>query len=300
MASAAKTTNEELLARLCSGNDSGEVMAQLWERNQGLIRLIVHNVTGLTGREEGFEDMLQQAYFGFHAAAQTYDPEAGSKFSSYATQRITWELIRYHEQNGYTTHIPGYMRRRFRDCIAKKRQMEAESGHSVSKRAALEAMGLSPTVITSTLAAFRKLETVSLDTPRGSDEGGASLMDLLAAGDDLEDVVLGQKWHEELHELLFTALGELPEAERGILVRRYFSGISFERQAQEIGVTRQAVSERARKAYEAIRAGRYGPELAEFMPTTSAKTRADRLLRETREAIAKMNLSDKERGLLAL
>lgn len=137
-------TTEELLAWLHSDGDSGEGMAQLWERNQGLIRMIVHNVTGLTKREEGFEDMLQQAYFGFHAAAQTYDPEAGSKFSSYAAQRITWELIRYHEQNGYTTHIPGYIRRRFRDCIAKKRQMEAESGHSVSKRAAIEAMGLSP------------------------------------------------------------------------------------------------------------------------------------------------------------
>jgi hypothetical protein len=43
-------------------------------------------------------------------------------------------------------------------------------------------------------------------------------MDLLVAGDDLENVVLGQKWHEELHELLFTALRELPEIERGIFL----------------------------------------------------------------------------------
>lgn len=139
-----------------------------------------------------------------------------------------------------------------------------------------------------------------MDAPRGSDEDGASLMDLLAAGDDLEDVVLGQKWHEELHELLFTALGELPKSERGIIIRRYFSGVTFERQAQEIGVTKQAVSERARKAYEAIRAGRYGPELAEFMPTTSAKVKVDRLIKQTREAVERMQLTDEEKGMLIL
>jgi RNA polymerase sigma factor (sigma-70 family) len=300
MASVAKTTNEELLVRLRSDGDSGEVIAQLWENNQGLVKLIVRKTTGLTEREEGFEDMLQQAFFGFRAAAYAYDPERGNKFSSFAARCIEWELIKYHERNGYTTRIPGYMRRRFRDCITKKRQMEAESGHRVSNRAALEAMGFSPAVVASTLAAFRKLETVSLDTPQGSDEAGASLMDLLVAGDDLENVVLGQKWHEELHELLFTALRELPEIERGILIRRYFSGVSFERQAQELGVTKQAVGERAHKAYKAIRAGRYGPALAEFMPSESAKARADRLLRETREAIAKLNLGDGERGLLAL
>ncbi len=294
--------NENLIAQLqaASEGEAPGIMSALWERNQGLIRQTVHRVTGLSERDDGYEDMLQHAYFGFHAAAQTYDPEGGSKFSSYATKRITWEMIRYHEQNGYTTRVPGYMRRRFRDCMAKKRQMEAESGHSVSNRAALEAMGLSPAMVATTLAAFRKLETASLDTPRGDDGDGASLMDLLTAGDDLEDVVLGQKWHEELHQLLFAALGELPEAERGILIRRYFSGVSFGRQARELGVTPQAVGERAHRAYEAIRAGRYGPALAEFMPTTSAKAKADRLLRETREALAKLNLSDGERGLLAL
>jgi len=125
-------------------------------------------------------------------------------------------------------------------------------------------------------------------------------MDLLAAGDDLEDVVLGQKWHKELHELLFTALGELPEAERGIIIRRYFSGVSFERQARELGVTRQAVGERAHRAYEAIRAGRYGPALAEFMPTTNAKVKADRLIKRTREAVERLQLTDKEKGMLIL
>lgn len=300
MASAAKTTNEELLARLHFDGDSGEVMAQLWERNQGLIRLIVHNVTGLTKREEGFEDMVQQSYFGFAAAAQSYDASRGVEFSTYAGNRIKWSLCRYYEQNGYTVRVPAYMRRRLRDCGEKKRQMEAETGRPVTYAAALEAMGLSPAAITSTLAAFRKLETVSLDTSRGSDEDGASLIDLLAAGGDLEDVALGQKWHEELHELLFAALGELPETERGIIIQRYFSGVSFGRQARELGVTKQTVSERARKAYETIRAGRYGPELAEFMPTTSAKAKADRLIRRTREAVERLPITDEEKGMLLL
>ena len=128
MASAAKTTNDELLMRLRSAGDSSEVMARLWENNQGLIRMIVHNVTGLTEREEGFEDMVQQSYFGFASAAESYDPASGVEFSTYAANRVKWSLCRYYERNGYTVRVPAYMRRRIRDCAERKRQMEAETG----------------------------------------------------------------------------------------------------------------------------------------------------------------------------
>lgn len=294
--------NEKLVMQLqrVGESDAPGIMASLWERNRGLIRQTVHRVTGLSERDDGYEDMLQQAYFGFHSAAYTYEQGRGGKFSSFAVQRIEWELIRYHEQNGYTTRIPGYMRRRLRDCMEKRKQMEAESGHSVSYEAALRAMGFSSAAIASTLSAFRKLETASLDTPNGEVEDGASLMELLVADGDLEEAVLGQEWHRELHKILFAALREIPETEREIIVRRYFSGVSFDLQAQELGVTRQTIGDRAHKGYQAIRAGKYGPQLAEFMPSESKAERAKRLIRRTRAAVERLKLTEEEKGLLIL
>ena len=300
MASAAKRTNEELLARLRSDGDSGEVMAQLWEKNLGLIRLIVHNVTGLTEREEGFEDMVQQSYFGFAAAAQSYDAAFGVEFSTYAGNRIKWSLCRYYEQNGYTVRVPAYMKRRIKSCTEKKRQMEVETGRSVTYADALAAMGLSPAAIAGTLAAFQKLKTVSVEESGGGDSDGLSVLDRIAAGEDVEDAAISQVWHRELHEMLFKALDGLPEDSRGMIVRRYFHGVPVVELAREIGCTTQTVFNRQQDAFQAIRTGRYGPELAEFMPDARRKEQAERHIEMDRAKLQQLQLSDKERGLLAL
>lgn len=298
MASAAKAANEELLVRLHSDGDSGEAMAQLWENNQGLIRLIVHNVTGLTGQEEGFEDMVQQSYFGFSAAAQSYDAASGVEFSTCAGNRIKWSL--YYERNGYTVRVPAYMKRRIRECSEKKRQMEAETGRPVTYDAALEAMGLSPGAVAGTLAAFQKLKTVSMEESGGGDGDGLSILDRIAAGENVEDAAISQEWHRELHEMLFKALDDLPEDSRGMIVRRYFHGVSVAELAKEIGCTRQTVFARQQAAFQEIRVGRYGPELAEFMPDAWRKEQAERRIEMDRAKLAQLQLSDSERGMLAL
>lgn len=300
MASAAKATNEELLVRLHSDGDSGEIMAQLWENNLGLIRLIVRNVTGLTEREEGFEDMVQQSYFGFSAAAQSYNAASGVEFSTYAGNRIKWSLCRYYEQNGYTVRVPAYMKRRIRECSEKKRQMEAETGRPVTYDAALAAMGLSPAAVAGTLAAFQKLETVSMESSGGGDGEGLSLLDRIAAGENVEDAAISQEWHRELHEMLFKALDDLPEDSRGMIIRRYFHGVSVAELARNIGCTRQTVFTRQQAAFQEIRAGRYGPELAEFMPDAWRKEQAERRIEMDRAKLAQLQLSDSERGMLAL
>lgn len=97
------STNEELIERLQAAGDTpeaAEIMTELWEQNSGLVRLVVHRVTGLSERDGDFEDMTQQAYFGFRSAVYAYNPEFGAKFSTYAVRRIEWDLCRYYKRNG--------------------------------------------------------------------------------------------------------------------------------------------------------------------------------------------------------
>lgn len=300
MASSAKTRNDELLAQLRSDGDSGEVMVKLWENNRGLIKLVVRNVTGLTEREEGFEDMVQQSYFGFAYAVKSYDPACGTEFSTYASNCVKWSLCRYYERNGYAVRIPAYMRRRIKECAEIKRQMEENTHRSVSYSAALEAMGLSPAAVAGTLAAFQRLETVSMDYAGGSDGEGLSLLDMLASGENVEDTAICRQWHKELHEVLFKALGELSEDSRSLIVRRYFHGVSSAKLARELGCTRQTVSMRQQTAFREIRTGKHGRELAEFMPNERQRNHAERYIRMDRTKLAQLQLSDSERGMLAL
>ena len=307
MAANEKRTNEELVERLQTAGagtpEAADIMEKLWSQNEKLILHTVHRLTGLTERESGFEDMRQQAYFGFHAAAFSYDPEAGAKFSSYAVRHIQWELCRYYEQNGYTAKIPAYMKRRIKECKKKREQMEAETGRSVSYKDALQALGLSPAAVDRTLSALRKMKTESIDRPLidGENSGDeTTLLNLLADGTDIEENVLAQEWHRELHDLLIKAIRELPEETQAVITRHYFNDISLSRMAEDYGVTRQTMYEREQKGFEAIRAGKYGAELAEYAPTESSKVKADRLIKEAREALERLQLTDWEKELIAL
>ena len=305
-AGAAKATNEELIERLRAAGedtpDAAAIMGELWGQNIRLVRLIVHRLTGLNVGEQGFEDMEQQAYFSFHAAAYAYDPAEGLAFSTIFPKRIKWELCRYYERGGFTIRIPTYMKQRFRDCAKKKRELERETGRAVTYEEALNAMGLHPAAVAGTLAALRRQETASLEAEAyGSEDGDSvSLLDKLADGADMETDVIERVWQRELHAALMSALQDVPEGARGIISRHYFGGMSIGHMAQEYGITRQAVYDREQKAFRSIRAGRYGAELAEFMPSMSKKERADRLIREDRAAVARLQLSDTEKELLAL
>lgn len=298
-------TNEELIERLRAAGHgtpgAAEIIGELWEKNAGLVRLTVHKLTGLNPQEPGFEDMEQQAYFGFHSAAYAYSPAAGIKFSTYAAKRIQWELCRYYENNGFTVRIPAFMKRRLRECMRKKRELEADAGRPVTYEDALKALGLSPAAVSGTLAAFRKLETASLDELHGSDDGDSvSLLDRLAAGEDVEEDALSQEWHRELHELLFAALQDIPADTRGAIIQHYFGGQSFEQLAHERGITPQTLYNRRSAAFRSIRAGKHAAALAEYMPSTSSRTRAERRIKADREAVEQLRLTETERGLLAL
>lgn len=92
----------------------------------------------------------------------------------------------------------------------------------------------------------------------------------------------------------------MQEDTAAVIVRQYFHGVPLARIAKEKGMTRAALQERKAAAFQTIRAGRYGAELAEFMPSMSKKNKADRQIRKDRAAVARLQLSDTEKELLAL
>lgn len=297
-------TNEELVERLQAAGqgtpEAAEIMAELWERNIRLVRWNVHALTGLCADQPGFEDMEQQAYFGFYDAAYSFDPAAGLKFSTYAANGVKWELCRYYENNGTAIRIPTAMKQRLRLCTRKKREMEAEAGHAVTSEEALNALKFTPAAISVTLSAMKKLETASLDAEMGDSGDGLSLLDMLSDGTDMAETVLQQEWKTELRTALFKALQEIPEDTRTAIVRHYFSGATISYMAEARGITRQTLNNRINAAFQSIRAGKYGQELAEYLPDTNSYGRAQRRIRQDRDALARLQITDDERGLLAL
>ncbi len=265
-------------------------MAALWEKYLPLIKRTVHSVTGLTEHDSDFEDMLQQSYFSFSDAVQSYDSSKGVKLSTHVVNRVKWGLYRYYERGGNTVRVPAYMRQRVKACIEKQLQLEAEAGKSVPISKAAEALGLSQAATKSVLDALQKLEAVSLDDD-------VPLREVLASGENVEEAALSREWQRELHELLGKALLALSADVRGDILLHYYQGVPVSRIAIKNGCTPQAVCNRENTAFRAIRTGKYGADLLEFMPDFMAKKRACQLMQRDMEAL---QLTEKEKGMLVL
>ena len=96
----------------------------------------------------------------------------------------------------------------------------------------------------------------------------------------------------ELHELLRSALQELPEPERNVLIARHYQRHSAKHIASEMNCTAQNVSRLTKSAYQRIRTGKYGKELSTFLPERAIHRAEKRIQDEFKE------LSEQERDLL--
>ncbi len=247
--------------------------------------------------------MEQQSFFGFHAAIYTYDPAADIKFSTYVAKRIKWEICRYYERNGYTIRVPAFMKRRFRECLKKQQQLENTLSRKVSIEAALRELGLSDSIIAGTMAAFHRMKTTSIEAgiECSGEDSDASLLDFLSSDTDMENTVISQEWHKELHRILFEALADIPGEQCSLIVRHYFNGRTFSTVGRRIPYYPLKHCTTGKRLLFAL----FAPEnterlFAEFSSSESGKRRADSLIKQDLNALKRLELSNKEKELLAL
>lgn len=217
-------------------------------------------------------------------------------------KRIKWEICRYYERNGYTIRVPAFMKRRFRECLKKQQQLENTLSRKVSIEAALRELGLSDSIIAGTMAAFHRMKTTSIEAgiECSGEDSDASLLDFLSSDTDMENTVISQEWHKELHRILFEALADIPGEQCSLIVRHYFNGRTFRQLAEEYHTTPQTLYNWKEAAFRSIRTGKYGKALAEFSSSESGKRRADSLIKQDLNALKRLELSNKEKELLAL
>lgn len=283
--------------------EARDILADLWRSNIGLVRKIAHDITGIEYGSPDFEDVTQQAFFAFHAAAYSFRHNGEATFTTYLASRIKWELPRYYENNGYTIRIPSFMRKRLKD-IAQKQREAKEAGKKLTFEEAARDIGLTLKQSEATRIASERYNISSLEEPIGGENGDIFLLDTIADTSDAEAEATAQVWQKELHDALNKALDTLPEAQRRVIVRRYYSGVSLSRQAQEYSVTRENLYTLQRKGFKRIRGGKYAPILADFAPTMTKRDEWRNTAEREREALKnaadRLSFSEKEKRLLIL
>lgn len=115
---------------------------------------------------------------------------------------------------------------------------------------------------------------------------------MIASAGDISETAMESVYCRELHELLRSAIKELPETEKNVITARHYQKMSNARIADTMDCTSQNVSKLAKTAYQRIRTGKYGRELAAFLPERASRRAEKRIQDEFKE------LSEQERELL--
>lgn len=226
----------EELIRLSQMGDK-QAGEKLVEENAGLIWSVARR---FTGRGVEMDDLYQLGCLGFLKAVEGFDPEFGTRFSTYAVPKIAGEIRRFLRDDGaikvsrsikeQATQIRS-VRNRLTNVYGREPTVAEISKHS----------GISPEDIAMAELATQEVESIQKET--GTE------------GFTLENVLTDTDSEEKMLEKLALrqAISQLPERDRTVIDLRYFHGLTQDRIARFLGVSQVQVSRIEKKAIARLR-----------------------------------------------
>lgn len=268
-----QTENLKLVHMCRNGNKAAE--ETLWTANDRLIRSTVKKICRRGKYAQDFDDMYQQAYFGFMQAVNTYDPEKGMPFSTHLVSCVRYNIFRYYQfgSNGvyFSPHMRGRMAKYRKVCA----ELEKTAGQAADD-AIMERMGLTSEEYRNLMEAVKVEASISLDDEITDADGGAvTVGDLIPSGEDIAAEVTQSVYLKELHEALTGALEKLSQKKRLAIVGYYLQGYTYEAIADIFDSTPQAVRGLILHGFREIRTGKYNRVLWEFLYPIQGRYRAE-------------------------
>lgn len=211
-------TNEQLVARIRAGEDEAGNMLMLWQQNKGFIAMFARKYSG----QAEFDDLMQEGYIGLCKAVQSYDPERGFSFISYAAFPIRQTMQNYIINCCRTIRIRAEVDKElyeYKKFLNEFRKYYGREPSELEIRAFLR-LGRED------VERLRKIENTrqigSLDTPVTGAEDVA-LSELVASDQDLEEEVIERLDREQAYKSLWESVDALPENEKAVVRMRYSS-----------------------------------------------------------------------------
>lgn len=250
--------SEEQTLKLIADHKSGcsEALTILLVRNIGLIGKIAHE---RSRKEEDLEDLMQEGRLGLMRAVEKYNPDHGTKFSTYAAIWIRSLINDYQMRTEHAVYLPR-ISRKFARKVSRLVAVQRATGCGVaeSRRKVAEELDIQRSVIES----FADLghRAVSLTDEVGAHpEGTLTIEDRLASSDDVE----GEIHSEDLQQIIGKHVGELPEKQRAVITM-YFGLVgtdcleSHAEVARRLGITREYARILCKKGLAALQASLSG------------------------------------------
>lgn len=227
---------KELARRILAGDPHAR--EQMIRAN---LRLVVSIAKNYVNRGLGFMDLIEEGNMGLLKAVEKFDPDAGCRFSTYATWWIKQSIRRSLINSVKTVRIPSYMVELIGRLRAAQMLLTDELGRAPTTEELAEAMELPSENVSAIKRAIATNQSLSQPIPLDGDDGSN---DLVQDASPLPDqVILERNQIEKLKDLL----SEMSDREATILKLRYGLGEEAPMTLKEIGAAVGLTRERVRQ-----------------------------------------------------
>lgn len=218
-------------------NGDERAREKMLEENSGLIWSIARRYFG---RGVDAEDLYQLGCLGFYKAIQGYDPSFGTQFSTYAVPKISGEIRRFLRDDG-PVKVSRSIKERALHIKSAREELYAQLGREPTLSELAEKTLLTPEEIAVAETAVASTESLQRETG----EDGMTLEGVIGV-DGMEENIL-----ERLS--IKSAVNQLPEKEKIVIILRYYRGLTQEKTARIVGVSQVQISRLERKAITSLR-----------------------------------------------
>jgi RNA polymerase sigma-B factor len=199
-----------------------------------------------TYTDEPLEDLMQVATVGLIKAIDRFEPERGTKFTSYAAPTILGELKRHFRDKGWSMRVPRNLQERALAVSRETEELSKKLGRSPKVRQIAGSLGWSVEDVLEAQEVAANYEPASLDAPAAHDDNeAAAVIDLLGREDSAYELV-------ETRNAIANTWKGLPDAERKVLELRFSDTLTQREIGERIGYSQMHVSRLLRRALDRL------------------------------------------------
>ncbi|GIV15021.1 MAG: hypothetical protein KatS3mg022_0456 [Armatimonadota bacterium] len=199
---------------------------------------------------EPLEDLIQEGYLGLLNAIDLYNPDKGTKFSTYATHFIIGQIKHYLRDRGKIIKVPAWIQELHQKLTRVVDSLSQQLGRQPTSAEIGAVMNMDEKQVEHLLSTSELFRVASLESGEGEEEDHFSGADI----EKLEhpDSMTMQVATEE-RVVLEHAMERLKEIERKVLYAFFYEELSQTEIAQQLGVSCNYVSHILRNSTKKLR-----------------------------------------------
>jgi RNA polymerase sigma factor for flagellar operon FliA len=214
-----------------------------------LVSAVVNRLAMTLPEHVDHDDLYSVGLIGLLQALRNYNPACGTSFETYARVRVRGAMLDELRRMDWVPRTIHEKARRIKEVLG---ELEQKLGKTPTEAQMAKAMNMSLDDYLELLDEVRPAAFVCLDAVNASEEGdGGPLYEVIA--DQSHEGPVEKVSNNELKQVIFARLKELPEMQRKVLALYYLEDMHLREIAEVFGLTESRICQIHAQAILAIR-----------------------------------------------